>query len=95
LIIKPMPPLSLSLPLTALSWTKRSWQCSTLQRMETRRVARDKIAAVLDFEDTGVEAPALDLDLDLDKDKKNNAKKSKRRPAVLVIPKIETSAITS
>ena len=38
--------------------------------METRRVARDKIAAVLDFEDTGVEAPALDLDLDLDKDKK-------------------------
>ena len=69
----------------------------TAENGNTTGVARDEIAAVLDLEDTGVEASALDLDLefDLDKDKKNNAKKSKRRPAVLVIPKIETSAITS
>jgi hypothetical protein len=65
----------------------------TAENGNTTGVARDEIAAVLDLEVTGVEAPALDLDLDLDKDKKNNAKKSKRRPAV--IPKIETSAITS
>ena len=61
----------------------------TAENGNTTGAARDEIAAVLDLKDTGVEAPALDLDLDLDKDKK----KSKRRPAV--IPKIETSAITS